>query len=69
MIMFVVTVTLLWYVRPASCRSYVYIWYGMLPVQVRRLYTCLKHMARAGTLFGMNPQGLVAEFRHQPKQA
>lgn len=39
MIMFVVTVTLLWYVRPESCRSYVYIWYGMLPVEVREPYT------------------------------
>ncbi len=34
MIMFVLTVTLLWFVRPSSCRSYVYIWLGMLPVQV-----------------------------------
>eukprot|EP00884_Botryococcus_braunii_P001515 jgi/Botrbrau1/11364/Bobra.0038s0112.1 len=34
MVMFVLTVTLLWYLKPDSCRSYVYIWYGMLPVQV-----------------------------------
>lgn len=32
---YTLSIALLWYVRPRCCRSYIYTWYGMLPLQVR----------------------------------
>lgn len=31
---YTLAIALLWYARLNSCRSYVYTWYGLLPLQV-----------------------------------
>ncbi len=33
-IFYTLSIALLWFVKPRGCRSFVYTWYGMLPLQV-----------------------------------
>ena len=33
-------IALLWYVKIHSCRSYMYTWYGLLPLQVSHASSC-----------------------------
>ena len=42
---YTLSIALLWYVRPRCCRSYIYTWYGMLPLQAR-----VTHLAGASCL-------------------